>query len=541
MLSPIIFLILVLINLSSNNKRYSLRVLERSPTSIKLQFPDSQGGVLMYVKVACQEIISDFRIFLLVQTRHVRTHDPPWEVMVILPGSDVVSLTNLETRTSYTLRWRTQERVFSDVSVRTMISRNFEIVSTRPTTTTATTATTARRTTSSTTTSLSWLSTASAQVSKVLTTSTPVVTTKSTGTLLTSTALPKTIQMSTPTTGSTTRVVKTSVTPSSSFASTTLEDARMLSDEENTSVSIFPNTTTNEASSAPANKSLDVKRDNKSFSLQSRPAPVVTVDQIIKNISSYPLTSQSRQLWTILNQTNCRKNSSDDDSILFSGSERKVGKSKRNFAWSLQRASSEPNLETNFTNITTLSASTSMILENISQVSRDRLPVRNMLWYPAPPPGGISSTRSTNDGDNVIQRSNQRVVSGSQFPGRRVTLSSTPQLNYPIKETGQHNNSFIRRQEQETIIESGLLTVEEETDDKLDLSTSKTISTFPSGVQNIESQHRNEKRNSSSCDLQLKHKYLRQDTLMIFWSLCEKYVWNLIIYNEVEIDESKLN
>ena len=50
--------------------------------------------------------------------------------MVILPGSDVVSLTNLETRTSYTLRWRTQERVFSDVSVRTMISRNFEIVST---------------------------------------------------------------------------------------------------------------------------------------------------------------------------------------------------------------------------------------------------------------------------------------------------------------------------------------------------------------------------------------------------------------------------
>ena len=454
--------------------------------------------------------------------------------MVILPGSDVVSLTNLETRTSYTLRWRTQERVFSDVSVRTMISRNFEIVSTRSTTTA-----TARRTTSSTTTSLSWLTTASAQVSKVLTTSTPVVTTKST--LPTSTTLPsKTIQMSTPTTGSTTRIVKTSVTPSSSFASTTLEDARLLSDEENTSVSIFPNTTTNEASSAPANKSLDVKRDNKSFSLQSRPAPVVTVDQIIKNISSYPLTSQSRQLWTILNKTNCRKNSSDDDSILFSGSERKVGKSKRNFAWSLQRASSEPNLNTNFTNITTLSASTSMNLENISQVSRDRLPMRNMLWYPAPPPGGISSTRSTNDGDNVIQRSNQRVVSGSQFPGRRVTLSSTPQVNYPIKETGQHNNSFIRRQEQETIIESGQRTVEE-TDDKLDLSTSKTISTFPSGVQNIESQHRNEKRNSSSCDLQLRHKYLRQDTLMIFWSLCEKYVWDLIIYNEVEIDESKLN
>ena len=133
------------------------------------------------------------------------------------------------------------------------------------------------------------------------------------------------------------------------------------------------------------------------------------------------------------------------------------------------------------------------------------------------------------------------MVSGSQFPGRRVTLSSTPQVNYPIKETGQHNNSFIRRQEQETIIESGLLTVERETDDKLDLSTSKTISTFPSGVQNIESQHRNEKRNSSSCDLQLRHKYLRQDTLMIFWSLCEKYVWDLIIYNEVEIDESKLN
>ena len=93
--------------------RYSLRVIGRTPTSIKLQFPDSGGGVLMYVV-----------------TRAARTQDPPWEVLVILPGNDVVSLTNLETNTSYTLRWRTDERVFSDVQVSTMDRLNFEIVAT---------------------------------------------------------------------------------------------------------------------------------------------------------------------------------------------------------------------------------------------------------------------------------------------------------------------------------------------------------------------------------------------------------------------------
>ena len=69
---------------------------------------------------------------MYVVTRAAGTQDPPWEVLVILPGNDVVSLTNLETNTSYTLRWRTDQKVFSDVKVSTTINKfNFEIVSTK--------------------------------------------------------------------------------------------------------------------------------------------------------------------------------------------------------------------------------------------------------------------------------------------------------------------------------------------------------------------------------------------------------------------------
>ena len=107
----LLFLTILVVCSARNNLRYSLRVIGRTPNSIKLQFPDSRGGVLMYVV-----------------TSSARTQDPPWEVLVILPGNDVVSLTNLKTSTSYTLRWRTDTKVFSDVKVSTMDRLNFEIV-----------------------------------------------------------------------------------------------------------------------------------------------------------------------------------------------------------------------------------------------------------------------------------------------------------------------------------------------------------------------------------------------------------------------------
>ena len=115
MFSPVLCLLLILrvSMVTTTRASYSLRILGRSPSSIKLQFPDTDGGVLWYV-----------------ETDLSWRPDPPWESLVIIPGNDVVSLTGLQTNTSYRLRWRTQNRIFSDVQVETMASYSYEVVAT---------------------------------------------------------------------------------------------------------------------------------------------------------------------------------------------------------------------------------------------------------------------------------------------------------------------------------------------------------------------------------------------------------------------------
>ena len=82
MFSPVLCLMLLL-RVTNTKGSYSLRVLGRSPSSIKLQFPDRKGGVLMYV-----------------ESEAAWRPDPPWESLVILQGNDVVSLTGLQTNTA---------------------------------------------------------------------------------------------------------------------------------------------------------------------------------------------------------------------------------------------------------------------------------------------------------------------------------------------------------------------------------------------------------------------------------------------------------
>ena len=124
MFSPVLCLLLIL-RVTNTRARYSLRVLGRSSSSIKLQFPDSQGGVLMYV-----------------ESQLAQRSDPPWESLVILQGNDVVSLTGLRTETSYRLRWRTQSKVFADVQVETMARFSYEVVASSTSTSSSTSSST---------------------------------------------------------------------------------------------------------------------------------------------------------------------------------------------------------------------------------------------------------------------------------------------------------------------------------------------------------------------------------------------------------------
>ena len=96
--------------------RYSLKVLGRSPTSVRLKLPESGGGVLMYV-----------------ESLLARGSDPPWESLLILEDNDLVTLTGLRPATQYRLRWRTHGRVFSDVRVNTLREGSLEMVTTTTT------------------------------------------------------------------------------------------------------------------------------------------------------------------------------------------------------------------------------------------------------------------------------------------------------------------------------------------------------------------------------------------------------------------------
>ena len=112
----LVTLVIFLLPLSCG--RYSLRLVGRTPTSIQLQFPDTGGGLLMYV-----------------ESELATASDPPWESLLVLEGNHEVTLTGLKPNTSYRLRWRTQSKVFSDVKVNTMEEFNYEVAAT---TTTAT-------------------------------------------------------------------------------------------------------------------------------------------------------------------------------------------------------------------------------------------------------------------------------------------------------------------------------------------------------------------------------------------------------------------
>ena len=80
----LVTLVIFLLPLSCG--RYSLRLVGRTPTSIHLQFPDTGGGLLMYV-----------------ESELAQASDPPWESLLVLEGNHEVTLTGLQPNTSYRL------------------------------------------------------------------------------------------------------------------------------------------------------------------------------------------------------------------------------------------------------------------------------------------------------------------------------------------------------------------------------------------------------------------------------------------------------
>ena len=338
---------------------------------------------------------------------------------------------------------------------------------------------------------------------------------------------------------------QSSSTPAFSISSTSAE---------NTSVGIYQNTrTTFEASSGLTNKSLlDVQRDNKNISLTSKlTSSVVTADQIIKNISSYHMTSETKLLLDILNQTKYISLNKVGGGNVFSGVVR-----KRNFASSLQHDSSD--METRETTTSKVSSGRRASSDTVADYPKsttsliDTLIARNLtkrLWYPAPPTQ--ESKQSEKSGTLNIAESGSSSLRGNVSPSI-VQLSTPPQQNYPLilgqdhyNETNNETNlvqisSGLEQQNtsqhSDILIESNVLTVDTSMD-KLDLPTLSTIPSLNSD-QNItggtqQTLHCVNYENKT-CNLRLRHKFIRPDTLMIFWTLCRDELWNLIIYNEVE-------
>ena len=83
-------------------ERENIKLLQITPTSIQVQFPDITGGNLMYIEA---EKLAAGR------------KDPPWENAILVEGNEIFTLTGLRPDTSYTLRWKAPDRQYPDVKV----------------------------------------------------------------------------------------------------------------------------------------------------------------------------------------------------------------------------------------------------------------------------------------------------------------------------------------------------------------------------------------------------------------------------------------
>ena len=82
--------------------RENIKLLQITPTSIQVQFPDITGGNLMYIEW---------------EKLKAGRKDPPWENAILVEGNEIFTLTGLKPDTSYTLRWKAPDRQYPDVKV----------------------------------------------------------------------------------------------------------------------------------------------------------------------------------------------------------------------------------------------------------------------------------------------------------------------------------------------------------------------------------------------------------------------------------------
>ena len=83
-------------------ERENIKLLQITPPSIQVQFPDITGGNLMYIEAEKLE---------------TGRKDPPWENAILVEGNEIFTLTGLRPDTSYTLRWKAPDRQYADVKV----------------------------------------------------------------------------------------------------------------------------------------------------------------------------------------------------------------------------------------------------------------------------------------------------------------------------------------------------------------------------------------------------------------------------------------
>ena len=91
-------------------ERENIKLLQITPTSIQVQFPDITGGNLMYIEA---EKLAAGR------------KDPPWENAILVEGNEIFTLTGLRPDTSYTLRWKAPDRQYPDVKVTVFLGLKF--------------------------------------------------------------------------------------------------------------------------------------------------------------------------------------------------------------------------------------------------------------------------------------------------------------------------------------------------------------------------------------------------------------------------------
>ena len=87
---------------TESGERENIKLLQITPTSIQVQFPDITGGNLMYIEA---------------EKLKTGRKDPPWENAILVEGNEIFTLTGLKPDTSYTLRWKAPDRQYADVKV----------------------------------------------------------------------------------------------------------------------------------------------------------------------------------------------------------------------------------------------------------------------------------------------------------------------------------------------------------------------------------------------------------------------------------------